>query len=237
MEKFENYIGGKPTPPASGKYFDTENPFTAKPWALVARSNAEDADRAVAAAKSAFEGGDWTDRTASERGALLAKLAALVKANVDMLATAESRDNGKTITETRGQVRNLAEWYQYYAGLADKLNGEVIPTERRNHLNYTRYEPLGVCALIIPWNSPLRLLAWKLAPAVGGRKYGRGEAVRIHFNLGHHLHEADRRGWLSRRSGESRHRLRKRGRRSPRRTPGRCKGSIHRRGGGRYRGL
>lgn len=166
MQKFENYISGKSMPSASGDYFETENPFTAKPWALVARSNAEDADRAVAAAKAAFEGEDWPVRTASERGALLAKLAGLVKANVDMLAAAETRDNGKTITETRGQVRNLAEWYQYYAGLADKLCGEVIPTERRNHLNYTRHEPLGVCALIIPWNSPLRLFAWKLAPAL-----------------------------------------------------------------------
>lgn len=166
MQKFENHIGGMSVPPASGKYFETENPFTAKPWALVARSNAEDADRAVAAAKAAFEAGPWPNFTASERGTVLRKLAELVLANVDMLAAAESRDNGKTITETRGQVRNLAEWYQYYAGLADKLTGEVIPTERRNHLNYTRHEPLGVCAFIIPWNSPLRLLAWKLAPAL-----------------------------------------------------------------------
>src|SRR4051812_22201953 len=166
MEKFQNYIGGKFVPPSTGQYLETENPFTAKPWALVARSNAEDADRAVATAKAAFEGNAWRALTASERGALLNKLAGLIRANVDMLAMAESRDNGKTITETRGQVRNLAEWYQYYAGLADKLSGEVIPTERRNHLNYTRNEPLGVCAMIIPWNSPLRLLYWKLAPAL-----------------------------------------------------------------------
>lgn len=166
MQKFDNVIGGKVVPPVSGAYFETDNPFLAKPWALVARSNADDVDRAVAAAKAAFLEGPWPTLTASERGALLRRLADLVKDNVETLAIAESRDNGKTITETRGQVRNVSEWYHFYAGLADKLNGEVIPAERRNHLNYTRHEPLGVCALIVPWNSPLRLLSWKLAPAL-----------------------------------------------------------------------
>jgi aldehyde dehydrogenase (NAD+) len=166
MQTFDNYIGGRQAPPASGEYFESENPFTARPWARVARGNAEDVDRAVAAARAAFTGGAWPALTASERGALLGRLADLVAGNVDMLSAAESRDNGKTITEMRGQIRNVAEWYRFYAGLADKLNGEVIPTERRNHLNYTRHEPLGVCALIIPWNSPLRLLSWKLAPAL-----------------------------------------------------------------------
>lgn len=166
MQKFDNYIGGQAMAPASGVYFETENPFTASPWALVARGNTNDADRAVGAAVTAFKEGPWPTLTASERGAHLRRLAGLVNDNVDMLAAAESRDNGKTITEMRGQIRNVAEWYQFYAGLADKLNGEVIPTERRNHLNYTRHEPLGVCVLIVPWNSPLRLLSWKLAPAL-----------------------------------------------------------------------
>jgi (Z)-2-((N-methylformamido)methylene)-5-hydroxybutyrolactone dehydrogenase len=166
MNRFDNYIGGQTRPPAGGRYFDTDNPFTGKVWAKVARSDATDVDIAVAVAKVAFENGAWSSLSAVQRAALLRRLGDLVKDNVEPLARAEVVDNGKTITEMRTQVRNIAEWYYYYAGLADKFGGEVLRTERTGFFNYSLYEPLGVIAMITPWNSPLRLLAWKLAPAL-----------------------------------------------------------------------
>lgn len=165
MQVFDNYIDGLSVPPVGGAYFETENPFTRRAWAKVARSDGRDVEAAVAAASAAFQG-PWHDTTPTERAARLRRLGDLVLANVDRLAEAEVRDNGKTITEIRTQMRNISEWYYYYGGLADKLAGEVLHTERRNMFNYTRYEPLGVIAMITPWNSPLRLLAWKLAPAL-----------------------------------------------------------------------
>ncbi len=166
MQTFQNYIGGRHVPPGAGQYLETENPFTGMAWARVARSTAADVEQAVQAAHSAFRYGAWKDVTAVERAGMLRNLGDLVKSNVDELASHEVRDNGKTITEMRTQMRNVAEWYYFYAGLADKIAGENLPTERRNYMNYTRLEPFGVVGLIVPWNSPLRLLAWKLAPAL-----------------------------------------------------------------------
>jgi len=166
VEQFENIIDGKGCPPVGGAYIETENPFMGKSWARIPRSDKGDADAAVASAKRAFASGPWKGTTAVERAELLRNLGDLVKENVEGLAKAEVRDNGKTITEMRAQMRNTAEWYYYYAGLADKVGGEVIHTERRNFLNFSCYEPLGVIAMITPWNSPLRLLSWKLAPAL-----------------------------------------------------------------------
>ena len=166
MVQFGNFINGSQMPPAAGRFMDTENPYTGNAWAQIARSDAADVDAAVAAARQAFAAGPWADMTAVERAALLRRLGDAVIDNVEMLAQAEVTDNGKTITEMRGQMRNVAEWFYYYGGLADKFGGEVLHTERRNFFNYTRYEPLGVIAAITPWNSPVRLLSWKLAPAL-----------------------------------------------------------------------
>ena len=166
MRIFDNWVGGQWVPPEGGRYMGTDNPYTGKTWARIARSGAADVDRAVAAARAALEEGPWGRLTVVERASILRRLGDLVRDNFEMLAKAETIDNGKTITEMRVQMRNVAEWYYYYAGLVDKASGEFLPTERRNHLNYTCYEPLGVVALITPWNSPVRLLAWKLAPAL-----------------------------------------------------------------------
>ncbi len=165
MERYEHYIDGAWAEPAGGKYFPTKNPYSGENWAEIAEGNAQDVDRAVHSAVQAFEG-EWSEKTASERGRLLCRLADLIVEDADRLGEIEVRDNGKLLAEMAGQTRYLAEWYRYYGGLADKLQGAVIPTDKPNFFNYTEYEPLGVIAMITPWNSPLLLLAWKLAPAL-----------------------------------------------------------------------
>ncbi|WPB56443.1 aldehyde dehydrogenase [Xylophilus sp. GOD-11R] len=164
--RYENLIDGHDCPPAQGAYLDSENPWTTQVWAQIPRSTPEDIDRAVAAASAAFRNAAWAGISATKRAALMRRLGDLVEANAKELALAEVRDNGKTYTEMLRQMLNTAEWYRYYGGLCDKIEGRVIPVEAPGHFNYTLREPLGVIAMIIPWNSPVRLLAWKLAPAL-----------------------------------------------------------------------
>ena len=158
-------IGGKWVDPASGEWFETVNPFTAKPWALVPRGSKADVDQAIAAANCAFHG-EWRKLTATARGALLHKFGDLVAAEAQRLAEIESTDNGKLIAEMRGQLNYIPQWYYYYGGLADKIEGRVIPIDKPGVFNFTREEPLGVVAAITAWNSPLLLATWKLAPAL-----------------------------------------------------------------------
>ena len=164
LPTYELHIGGQAVPPAGGEYFATENPYTCEPWARIARGGAVDIDRAVAAARAAFP--VWSGLKPSARGRYLCKLADLIDEHSVRLAETEVRDNGKLYTEMSAQTRYIAEWYRYYGGLADKLEGAVIPTDKSNIFNFTRYEPLGVIGMITPWNSPLLLLTWKLAPAL-----------------------------------------------------------------------
>jgi aldehyde dehydrogenase (NAD+) len=158
-------IGGVWTDPCSGDWLDSVNPFTGKTWALVPRGGKPDVDRAVAAARQAFYG-DWRKMTATARGAVLYKLADLIAADAERLATIESTDNGKLFAEMRGQVNYIPQWFRYFGGLADKIEGRVIPIDKPGVFNYTREEPLGPVAAITPWNSPLLLATWKLAPAL-----------------------------------------------------------------------
>jgi aldehyde dehydrogenase (NAD+) len=160
------YLGGEWVDAASGDCFESDNPYLGEPWALIPRGTAADADRAVRAAHAAFISGDWPRLTASQRGALLRRLADLVTRNSAALAEIEVRDNGKLYAEMSAQTAYMAQWYHYYGGLADKIEGSVLPTDKPDTFNYTRYEPLGVVVAIIPWNSPLLLMAWKLAPAL-----------------------------------------------------------------------
>jgi len=166
LEKFRMFIGGEWCEASSGEYLESFNPYTGKPWALIPRGKAEDARRAVAAAKQAFTAGDWPKMNATTRGALIRKLGDLIAANAERLARLEVRDNGKLIAEMLAQLRYIPQWYYYFGGLADKVQGSVIPTDKAEMFNYTRYEPLGVCVLITAWNSPLLLLAYKLGPAL-----------------------------------------------------------------------
>ena len=163
---FKMYIDGQWVAAASGQTFESFNPYTGKPWALIPRGNADDVDRAVRAARKAFTSGEWPKMNASKRGALLRKLGDLIADQAKQLAEIEVRDNGKLIAEMGAQTAYMAQWYYYYGGLADKIEGSVIPTDKADTFNYTRYEPLGVVGAIIPWNSPLLLTAWKLAPAL-----------------------------------------------------------------------
>ncbi len=158
-------IDGEWTESASGEYFESFDPFTAKAWTLIPRGNADDVDRAVQAAHRAFTSGDWPKMHASQRGLLLRKLGDLIARDAEALAAIEVQDNGKLISEMAGQLKYTPQWYYYYGGLADKIEGAVIPTDK-DAFNYTRHEPLGVCAAITPWNSPILLFGLKVAPAL-----------------------------------------------------------------------
>ena len=166
MDNYDMYIGGTWCPAEDGARYETENPYTGKPWATVAKGASADVDKAVRAADAAFTDGPWPKMSATERGALLFRLGQLIDENIEDLAVAELRDNGKAISEVRNQMRSLMPIYRYYGGLADKMQGDVIPADEEHFLVYTRFEPYGVVAAITPWNSPLRLLSWKLAPAL-----------------------------------------------------------------------
>ena len=160
LVQFENLVGGKPV--AARESFESYNPFTGKPWALIPRCNEQDVDAAVEAAARAYRG-EWSSLTASARGRLLMCFADVLVENAEELGQIETRDNGKLIAEMSAQVRYAAEWYRYYGGLADKLEGAVLPIDKPGMFTFTRHEPLGVIAAIVPWNSPLMLLTWKLA--------------------------------------------------------------------------
>lgn len=164
MEIYSHYINAASVEPASGERFDSDNPYTGEIWAQMARGNSADVDAAVEAAKAAFPG--WKATTPTTRGKLLNKLADLIEREAPRLGKIEVRDNGKLIAEMGAQARLTAEWYRYYGGLADKIEGSVIPLDRAGVLNYTKHEPLGVVGMITAWNSPLLLLCWKLAAAL-----------------------------------------------------------------------
>ncbi len=161
MIQFQNTVGGKVT--TTKGCFESFDPYTGKPWALIPREGKNEVDVAVASAKSAFRA-EWSSMTATARGKLMVKLADLISDNTSRLAELETRDNGKLITEMMAQVRYIPEWYRYFGGMCDKIEGSVLPIDKPNMFAYTKSEPLGVVAAIVPWNSPLLLLAWKLAP-------------------------------------------------------------------------
>ncbi len=166
MNQYEIYVDGEWRKPTSGKYFETDDPFLAEPWARIPRCDENDVNAAVDAAYAAFTTGPWSKMTATARGAVLRKMGDVLDARGWELAEVESRDNGKRVSEILPQLSYLKETYYYYAGLADKIEGAVIPNDMPGVFNYTRYEPLGVVAAITPWNSPLMLGSWKIAPAL-----------------------------------------------------------------------
>lgn len=166
LTTLQHFIGGERVEPASGEYFESTNPATREVLYQAARGDSADIDRAVAAARGAFEDPRWRDLSQTRRGHLLRRLGDLIAENAEELARMETLDNGKLLREMRGQLTTLPEYYHYYAGLADKIQGDFIPTSDRQVLNYTAREPLGVVGAITPWNSPLTLTSSKLAPAL-----------------------------------------------------------------------
>ena len=156
---------------ASGKTFPTYNPATGEVLAQVAEGDREDIDRAVKAARKAFEGDAWADMSASQRGRLIWKLADLLEAHTEEFAQLESLDNGKPLAVARvADVPLAVDLFRYMAGWATKIEGNTIPisagNKRTQFLAYTRREPVGVVGQIIPWNFPLLMAAWKLGPAL-----------------------------------------------------------------------
>ena len=166
IRRTQMLIDGQWLDAASGKTFETLDPATGEVIARVAEGDKEDVDRAVKAARKAFETGPWRRMDARERGRCLYRLADLIERHADELAALETLDNGKPIGESRNADLPLTiDCYRYYAGWADKLEGKTIPI-RGNHFCYTRHEPVGVVGQIIPWNFPLLMQAWKWGPAL-----------------------------------------------------------------------
>ncbi len=153
-------------PSQSGRTFATANPSTGEEICQVAEADAADVDAAVRAARAAFESGPWRKMNASARGRLLHRLADLIENNADQLARLESLDNGKPVSVARAvDVIKTVACYRYIAGWADKVHGKTIPIDGE-FLCYTRHEPMGVVGQIVPWNFPMLMMAWKLAPAL-----------------------------------------------------------------------
>ncbi len=165
VSTYRTYIGGEWLDSSNEGFFDVKYPYTGQTWARVPRCDHRDVDRAVKAAKDAFESGRWVKTTPAGRGRLLHKLGDLIGENTEHLARMETMQNGKLIREMLGQMKVLPDYYYYFGGLADKIEGRTIPY-REDFLIYTVREPLGVVAAITPWNSPLLLLTFKLAPGL-----------------------------------------------------------------------
>ena len=166
MQSYQMLIDGCWTDAADGGRFDTVDPATGRAWATAPEATAEDVDRAVRAAHRACFEGPWARMTPSQRGACLRRLADLMAERSEELGTVETRDTGKMLSETRWQAKYIAEFLTFYAGAADKINGDTLPIDKPDMFVFTRREPLGVVAAIVPWNSQLFLTAVKIGPAL-----------------------------------------------------------------------
>ena len=166
VREYKMLVGGEWLDAHSGAAFETVNPYTGKVWATAPDAGAEDVDRAVRAAREAFDSGPWGTMTGTQRARVIRRLAELVAENAEAIALVESTDNGKLLREMSGQLKALPEYYHYFAGAADKIHGDTIPSDKPNFFVYTRREPVGVVGMVVPWNSPVLLLSWKLATAL-----------------------------------------------------------------------
>jgi betaine-aldehyde dehydrogenase len=165
VRKYQMYINGEFVASASGSYFPVVDPSTEEIIAEVPAADEKDVNRAVAAAKAAFDSGPWPQTTAQERGRILFRLAERVRKESARLSEIEARNSGKPIVEAEYDITDVATCFEYYGGLATKILGHVNPVPD-NALSFTLREPVGVAAQIIPWNYPLLMAAWKLAPAL-----------------------------------------------------------------------
>lgn len=165
VRTYQNFINGQWVSSASGETFPVYDPSTEEVIAQVVSSSAADIDKAVQAARAAFDFGPWPTTTAQDRGRILFKLAERIRQNAASLAELECRNTGKPIVEAEFDIADVATCFEYYGGLANKVTGNVNPVPA-NALSFTMREPIGVAGQIIPWNYPLLMAAWKLAPAI-----------------------------------------------------------------------
>jgi aldehyde dehydrogenase (NAD+) len=159
------FIGGDWVRPRSGRTIESIDPSTEEVWAHIPEAGERDVDDAVRAARTALRGPWGTTITPTQRGAVLHRLGELLRRDADRLAEVESRDNGKPVRDTRGEMLRAADWFTFFAGAADKIRGAQVPVSEAAHA-YTRRQPVGVVGAILPWNSPISLSSWKLAPAL-----------------------------------------------------------------------
>jgi aminomuconate-semialdehyde/2-hydroxymuconate-6-semialdehyde dehydrogenase len=166
VKSIPHFVDNEPVESEDGRVFDDVNPYTREPWASVSRGAPEDAERAAASARRAFDEGPWPRMSAEERGRLLHGLADLIDRHADELARLDTTDMGKPITQASGKdLPRAAHNFRFFADYARYVEDESIPTSTGHHV-YTRYEPAGVVAAIAPWNFPLMLETWKVAPAL-----------------------------------------------------------------------
>ena len=165
FKKYKMFINGEWVDSESGKTFETLNPENNKPWANVPEASAKDVDNAVKSAQKAFEG-KWSKLLPRDRGNFLRSIGNKLRENAEHLGKIETLDTGKLYRETYKQANYIAEYYDYYAGLADKIEGTVLPIDKPNIQAITTRIPIGVIAAIVPWNSQMFLTATKLAPAL-----------------------------------------------------------------------
>jgi len=165
VTRHDLYINGAFVPAESSATIEVIDPAAGEPIAVVPDANAADVARAVHAARAAFDDGPWKEATAQDRGRVLLKLAEIVRQRGDELAELETRNTGKPIIEAEGDIADVATCFEYYGGLATKIHGDVIPVPD-NAMSLALREPIGVAGQIIPWNYPLMMASWKLAPAI-----------------------------------------------------------------------
>jgi (Z)-2-((N-methylformamido)methylene)-5-hydroxybutyrolactone dehydrogenase len=165
LTRYRMLIGGEHVDSVGGASFTSTDPYTERPWAEAPDGTPDDVGAAVAAARAALSG-PWGELTAARRGRILRRAGDLLEEHAERLARIETRDSGRLLSEMRSMAGYIPEWFHYYAGLADKIEGTTIPSDKPGFLVYTRPRPIGVVGAIIPWNSPLLLLVMKLAPAL-----------------------------------------------------------------------
>lgn len=164
MSQYGYIAGGSEAPARSGKTYESLSPMTGGPWATMAECGEEDVNAAVECASECFAA--WSRLSPSERGWMLARFAEVISDNAKRIAAVETQDNGKLLKETSAQLSVVPGWYRYFGGLADKIEGSVVPLDRINAVGMTRYEPMGVVGVITPWNSPVLLTTLAIAPAM-----------------------------------------------------------------------
>ena len=172
LKHYKMLIDGEWVAASDGAAFESVNPTTGKVWAMIPEATAEDVDRAVQAADRAFNQGPWPAMTATQRGQCLRRLADLLLEKSEAFGKVETIDTGKLLKETRWQAKYIAEFFHFFAGCADKIHGDTLPIDKPDMFVFTRREPLGVIAAVVPWNSQLFLSAVKIGPALAAGNTG-----------------------------------------------------------------